>query len=384
MSPSTRRIGVIRGDGIGPEIVEAALAVVRAALGREWSEIVTFVDVEAGAAHYKATGRSIEPRDLEHMSTGELATVLKGPVGLPDVRAADGTEAGLLGGILRSGLDAYANIRPIRLLPGVASALHDPGDIDYVIVRENTEGLYASRGSGAVTHWAASDALLMTRPGVERIAHKAFRVAAGREGAPLDGVRRVTCVDKSNVLRSYAFFRAIVREVAASYPDIELDYLYVDAAAAALVAEPGRFDVLVTENFLGDILSDLGAATVGGLGMCPSGNIGVERAYFEPIHGSAPTIAGQDLATRWDRCSRRRCSSSTSASGRRRGVCGRPSKPRSGTAISSSVPARRWAARWPRRRPSSAASRLPQPTEARRAFSRAMTFQPGSTRRMGT
>ena len=117
-----------------------------------------------------------------------------------------------------------------------------------------------------------------------------------RNGAPLDGVRRVTCVDKSNVLKSMAFFRRIFDEIAAQYPEIETSYLYSDAAAQALVMDPPRFDVLVMENFLGDLLSDLGGATIGGIGMCPSGNLGDQLAYFEPVHGSAPSLTGLDRA----------------------------------------------------------------------------------------
>lgn len=185
----------------------------------------------------------------------------------------------------------------MRLLPGVsAPTTHRPEDIDYVIVRENTEGLYLSRGRGVRNERAASDQLLLTRKGVERVVRRAFALARGRNGAPADGVRRVTCVDKANVLRSFAFFRDVFDEVAASHPDVEAEHLHADAAAAALVAHPARFDVLVMENLLGDILSDLGAATVGGLGMCPSANLGDTAAYFEPIHGSAPDIAGTGAA----------------------------------------------------------------------------------------
>lgn len=253
--------------------------------------------IDAGAEHHRRTGANLAPETLARMQAGTFAAILKGPVGLPSVRLPDGTEAGLLGGVLRNGLDAYANVRPVRLLPGVASPLkRAPGEIDYVIVRENTEGLYASRGRGVANHWAASDVLFMTRPGVERVVRYAFELARRRGGAPLDRVHRVTCVDKSNVLRSFAFFRDIFTEIAREYPDIEADYLYADATAQAMVLDPRRFDVLVMENLLGDILSDLGGGTVGGIGSCPSGNIGDRLAYFEPVHGSAPTIAGKDLA----------------------------------------------------------------------------------------
>lgn len=285
---------VIPGDGIGPELVAGALEVLeRAAALDGFAYAVT--TVEAGAGAYRKTGRALPPDALERLRAAD--GVLKGPVGLPGVRHPDGTEAGLLGGLLRLGLDTFANVRPIRLLPGVRGATrHGAGEIDYVIVRENTEGLYLSRGAGAATPHAASDQLMITRVGTERVVRYAFDLARARSGSPQDGVRRVTCVDKSNVLRSYALFRRVFDEVAAEYPDIEAEHLYADAAAHDLVTRPQAFDVVVTENFLGDILSDLGAATVGGLGMCGSINAGTDAAYAEPVHGSAPDIAGRGLA----------------------------------------------------------------------------------------
>lgn len=287
------RVVVIAGDGIGPEVTAAALAVLTAAQDGFALDIEPHV---AGAGHYRETGRAMDDATLAACRAAD--GVLKGPVGDPAVRAPDGTEAGTLGGILRPGLDAYANVRPVRLYPGVTSALRGvaAGGIDYVIVRENTEGLYASRGKGTVTEHGVTDYMTMSRTGITRVVRKAFAVAAGRSGAPADGARRVTCVDKANVLRGFALFREIFDAVAAEHPGIEADHLYADAAAAALVERPGTFDVLVTENFVGDILSDLGAATVGGLGMGPSGNIGEASAYFEPVHGSANGLAGSDRA----------------------------------------------------------------------------------------
>lgn len=295
-SGSTRyRIAVIRGDGIGPELVDSAIEVLSAVAARENLHL-DFTTEPGGAGTYREVGSAMPPEVLARLRT-DYDAILKGPVGLPDVRHPDGTEAGLLGGILRLGLDTYANVRPIRLLPGVRTPVRfAAGEIDYVIVRENTEGLYLSRGAGVANERAAADQLMVTREGCERIIRFAFELARTRRGAPADGRRRVTCVDKSNVLRSFAFFRRVYDEVAEEYPDIERDYRYSDAAAHDLVADPGHFDVVVTENFLGDLLSDLGAATVGGLGMCPSANIGQTASYFEPIHGSAPGIAGQDRA----------------------------------------------------------------------------------------
>jgi isocitrate/isopropylmalate dehydrogenase len=288
-------IGVIPGDGIGPELMDSAMEVMSAAAGRTDLDL-DFTMEQGGAACYLEYGAPLAPGVLDRIRT-EYAAVIKGPVGLPQVRLPSGVEAGLLGGVLRGGLDLFANVRPIRLMAGVSTPTsYQPGDVDYVIVRENTEGLYLSRNLGVGNDRAVSDQLLMTREGVERVVRYAFELAERRHGAPSDAVRRVTCVDKSNVLRSYAFFRRIFTEVAAEFPGIEADYRYADAAAHDLVASPGHFDVLVMENFLGDILSDLGAATVGGLGMCASGNIGAAAAYFEPIHGSAPSLAGLDHA----------------------------------------------------------------------------------------
>ncbi len=285
----SHRVVVIKGDGIGPELVDAALEVLDAA--REALGFGLEIDLrEGGAGLYRKSGVSLAPESFEAIKAADAA--MKGPVGLPGVRLPDGTEAGLLGGILRIGLDAYANVRPVRLLPGVEAPLKaKAGEIDYVIVRENTEGLYLSRGKGVGTSEAMADTLLVTRKGVERVARYAFELARRRNGA-----KQVTCVDKANVLASLAFFRRVFDEVGETYPDIRREHLYADAAAQALVLEPQRFDVLVMENFLGDILSDLGGATVGGIGLCPSGNIGDKHAYFEPIHGSAPDIAGQDKA----------------------------------------------------------------------------------------
>jgi 3-isopropylmalate dehydrogenase len=292
----TYSIVVLKGDGIGPEIIDAALQVLQAAAKRAGTFHLDFHFHPAGAACYRQTGVNMSPETFAACQAADA--VLKGPMGLPDVRRADGTEAGLLGGVLRNGLDLYANVRPVRLFPEVRSALAGKtvGDINYVIVRENTEGAYFSRGRGEVTPEGVRDMIVITRAGTERIVRFAFELARARRGAPRSGRKRVTCVDKSNVLRSFALFRQVFTEVGEAYPDIEKDYLYADAAAQALVLWPERFDVMVCENFLGDLLSDLGAATAGGLGFCPGANLGAKRAVFETTHGSAPSLAGQDKA----------------------------------------------------------------------------------------
>jgi isocitrate/isopropylmalate dehydrogenase len=294
MSERSYPVAVIPGDGIGPELTDAALTVLSAAADG-FGFHLELTELSGGARAYQRDGTAMTPEAVD--AVRRARATLKGPVGLPDVRLPDGTEAGLLGGVLRNGLDLYANVRPVELLPGITSRLRaEPGSIDYVIVRENTEGLYLARGRGTGNSRAMTDTLLVTREGCERIARFAFELARRRHGAPADRVRRVTLVDKANVLASMYFFRQVFLEVAEGYPDISAECLYVDAAAQALVMRPEEFDVLVTENMFGDILSDLGGGTVGGIAMCPSGNIGDAAAYFEPIHGSAPSLAGRAVA----------------------------------------------------------------------------------------
>ena len=289
------RIAVLAGDGIGPEVVAEALKVLRAVAVPGRLELA-FEELEAGAGCYGRTGEELPRETLDGCRAADA--ILFGAAGLPEVRFPDGTEiAPQL--TLRIALDLYAGLRPIRLHPGVPTPLRlgDRERIDYVILRENTEGLYASRGAGVlVGGHVATDTLVVTRPGVLRICRQAFELARRRRGAPRDGVRRVTLVDKANVLRSYAFFRALFDEVAVDYPDVQAEHAYVDAMTMYLVQRPGHYDVVVAENMFGDILSDLAAATVGGLGMAPSGDIGDHYALFQPSHGTAPDIAGKGVA----------------------------------------------------------------------------------------
>jgi len=293
----TYQIVVLSGDGIGPEIVDGTLQVLETLQNQVGRFRLEYKFCEAGAACYQHTGENISAQTLEAIEKADAT--FKGATGLPDVRRPDGTEAGMLGGVLRNGFDLYANLRPIRLFPNTATPLKNKAadSIDYYFLRENTEGLYLSRGVGIVTSEAVADTLMVTRKGCERISRFAFKLAQEKKrGAPQDGKRRVTLIDKSNVLRSFAFFREIFLNVARKTPEIEAECLYADAAAAALVTRPEHFQVVVTENMFGDILSDLSGATVGGLGMCPSANIGDRLAYFEPIHGTAPDIAGKGIA----------------------------------------------------------------------------------------
>ncbi|MSQ57493.1 MAG: isocitrate/isopropylmalate dehydrogenase family protein [Limnohabitans sp.] len=289
-------IAVIKGDGIGPEVCTAAITVLQAVPGL--ASKLDFCEYPAGAEHYRLTGDACPKATFDACKAAHA--ILHGAAGLPGVTYPDGTEAGLDFGLkLRFELDLYANLRPIKLHPGIVSPLRhfSPGQIDYLVLRENTEGMYASRSGGTILRdEIATDTMLITRKGIERITRRAFELARMRNGALRDGKRRVTLCDKANVLRSYAFFRKVFNEVAASYPDIETDYAYVDAMTVYLVERPDFYDVIVAENLFGDIISDLAAGTVGGMGMSPSGETGDDHGFFQASHGSAPTIAGKNIA----------------------------------------------------------------------------------------
>jgi len=289
-------IATIEGDGIGPEVCQSAVAVLKQACG---ADLLSFSHYDGGAKHYVRAGQVLP--DDTYAACQAADAILHGAAGLPGVTYADGTEVGNdLHLQLRFRLDLYANVRPIRLYPGAASPLKyvEPGQIDYVIVRENTEGLYASRGAGIVLRdELATDTLVVTRAGVERVARFSFELARQRSGAPRDGKRRVTVCDKANILRSYAFFRRVCNEVATGYPDVDIDYAYADAITVHLLKRPDYYDVIVAENLFGDIISDLGAATVGGMGLSPSAELGDRHGLFQGAHGSAPDIAGQNAAS---------------------------------------------------------------------------------------
>ncbi len=288
------RIAVMPGDGIGSEVIDAALTVLEAVIGNDAGFALDFEHLAAGAGAWRDTGTAMSEQTFERAKAADA--VLLGAMGLPDVRYADGTEiAPQLD--LRFRLGLYAGVRPVRALPGGARPLADPrgAEIDLVIVRESTEGLFASRGKGVVEDdRVARDTMVITRDICERLFDASFRLAARRKAR--GGRGKVTCVDKSNVFASMAFFRKVFDERAARYPDLEAAHHYVDAAALDLVRKPWEFDVMVTENMFGDILSDLTAALVGGMGMAPSADIGDGHGVFQPAHGSAPDIAGRGIA----------------------------------------------------------------------------------------
>lgn len=292
---SAFKIAVFPGDGIGIEVMNAAIAVLKAAQNRVGGfALDTDETLSGGAGAYRDTGVALSDEALQKAQNADA--ILFGAMGLPDVRYADGTEiAPQLD--MRFAFELYAGVRPIRALPGGAQILSDPraANIDLVIIRESTEGLFASRGKGRVENdSAARDTMLITRSVCERLFDFSFRLAERRKAQGRPG--RVTCVDKANVFVSMAFFRKIFDERAARFPQIESRHHYIDATALDLVRRPWDFDVLVTENMFGDIISDLGAALIGGMGMAPSADIGDKHGLFQPAHGSAPDIAGQGLA----------------------------------------------------------------------------------------
>jgi 3-isopropylmalate dehydrogenase len=284
---------VLPGDGIGVDVVDATLPLLDKAASRHGFTL-RFRSHAAGALHYKATGESLPERTFEAARAADA--MFFGAMGWPEIRYPDGTEiAPQLD--LRFRLDLYAGVRPVRAIPGTPLPLSDPRarDIDLVVVRESTEGLFASRGKGVVIDdREARDTMVITRAGCERVHGFAFRLAARRKARGRPG--RVTCVDKANVFVSMAFFRKVFDEVAARHPHIDARHHYIDATALDLIRKPWEFDVLVTENMFGDIISDETAALVGGMGMAPSGDIGDGHGLFQPCHGSAPDIAGQGKA----------------------------------------------------------------------------------------
>ncbi len=290
-------IAVLPGDGIGPEVTTAAVRVVKQVLQNLPELKVRLTSYEAGAEHYRRTGCALPESVLKECLAADA--VLLAAIGLPDVRQKDGTEVQpemMVG--LRRALQLHSAVRPVKLYPGVQSPLRtiDAG-IDFVILRENLEGLFASYGGGAIVgDTVATDTVVITREGTRRVVDYAFRLAKRRRGRPSDGRRVVTCVDKANVFRSFALFRKVFLEVAQEHPEIQAEATYVDAMSLYMVQNPAAYDVLVMENQFGDILSDLGAGIVGGLGLAPSAEIGDDHALFQPSHGSAPQLAGKNAA----------------------------------------------------------------------------------------
>jgi 3-isopropylmalate dehydrogenase len=283
------QIAVLPGDGIGPEVMTEAVKVLDAVALQLETVRFDLAEHAVGAAEYLRHGNPLPDAAFEASRAADA--VLLGAMGLPEVRWPDGRE--MTPQIdLRERLDLYAGLRPVRLYHVNDTPLKrfGPGEIDLLIVRENTEGLFSARLSSANSNGEeVRDVLRVTRRGAERVCRVAFEHARRRR-------RRCALVDKANVLPSMVFFRSVFDAVARDYPDVEASHVYVDAMALYLVRRPDAFDVLVTENMFGDILSDLAAGLVGGMGMAPSADLGVECAVFQPAHGSAPDIAGRGIA----------------------------------------------------------------------------------------
>lgn len=290
----TFNIAVFSGDGIGPEITPPCLEILNLACKKAGGLELNYIDLPAGAALYRDTGESFP--ESSQKAAREADAILLSCMGLPSVRYPDGTEVSPQID-LRMQLGLYAGVRPVRLVPGLQLPLasEKAKDIDLVLIRESTEGLFASHGKGTVENdQIAKDTMVITREVSERLFDFAFKLAAHRKQNGSEG--KVTCIDKANVFQSLAFFRKIFDEQAKLNPEIIADHSYVDAMALNLVRHPWAFDVMVTENMFGDILSDLGAALMGGMGMAPSADIGDNHAVFQPCHGSAPDIVGEGKA----------------------------------------------------------------------------------------
>ena len=296
--PSARsrelRIAAFHGDGIGPEVMAPTVELLRQVC-RTAGCAIGFEDVPAGAGHYARFGEALPPSSLEAARGSDA--ILLSAMGLPDVRYPDGTEISPQID-LRMVLGLYAGLRPVMVFDGQPCPLADPRarQIDFALIRESTEGLFFSHGKGEVRNdREARETLRITRGTSERLFDFAFDLARQRREQDR-GAGRVTCVDKANVFQAFAFFRRIFRERASQHLGIAADVAYVDATALSMVQRPWEFDVLVTENMFGDILSDLGAGLMGGLGFAPSADIGDDHAVFQPCHGSAPDIAGMGWA----------------------------------------------------------------------------------------
>ncbi len=281
------RLAVIAGDGIGPEVVTEAVRILDTVLpGVEKTEY------DLGARRYHATGETLPDTVIDELRVHDA--ILLGAIGDPSVPSGV-LERGLLLR-LRFELDHHVNLRPARLFPGVTSPLSGDRDIDFVVVREGTEGPYTGNG-GAIrvgtAQEVATEVSVNTAFGVRRVVRDAFGRARQRRN-------HLTLVHKTNVLTfAGALWWRTVQEIAAQYPEVEVAYQHVDAATIHLVTDPGRFDVIVTDNLFGDIITDLAAAVCGGIGLAASGNIDATRtnpSMFEPVHGSAPDIAGQGIA----------------------------------------------------------------------------------------
>lgn len=282
------KLAVIGGDGIGPEVTAEALKVLHAV-----RDDITITEYDLGATRYLKNGELLTDADLA--SLREHDAILLGAIGAPGAVPPGVLERGLLLK-MRFALDHHVNLRPAKLFPTATSPLANPGNIDFVVVREGTEGLYCGNGGvlrEGTEHEVASEVSQNTRFGVERVVRDAFSRAQARR-------KHLTLVHKTNVLvNAGSLWQRTVDEVAQEFPEVTVEYNHIDAATIYMVTDPGRYDVIVTDNLFGDILTDLAGAVTGGIGLAASGNIdatGKNPSMFEPVHGSAPDIAGQGIA----------------------------------------------------------------------------------------
>jgi 3-isopropylmalate dehydrogenase len=286
------KIAVIGGDGIGPEVTAIALEAIRRVTAGSGVEFKT-TEFDLGARRYLATGETLTDADLDSLKNHDA--ILLGAIGDPKIPSGVLERQLLLK--LRFTFDHYVNLRPTKLYPGVVSPLAEPGNVDFVVVREGTEGPYVGNG-GAIRvgtpNEVANEVSVNTAFGVERLVRHAFELASTRDR------KKVTLVHKNNVLVHAGWlWQNTVNRVAEEFPAIKHDYLHIDAATIFMVTDPERFDVIVTDNLFGDIITDLAAAIGGGIGLGASGNINPEGTFpsmFEPVHGSAPDIAGKNIA----------------------------------------------------------------------------------------
>jgi 3-isopropylmalate dehydrogenase len=279
------RVAVIAGDGIGPEVIDAAIPVLERAAARHGFAL-SLERLPYSADHFLKTGETLPDHAFAHLRD-DVDAILLGALGDPRVPGNEHARDILLG--LRFRLDLYINFRPVQLLHPDLTPLRATGPIDFVIFRENTEGVYLGRGRISGDEFIAEE--VNTATGVERIIRAAFVWAAAH------GKTRVTMSDKSNAVPAHKIWQEKFKTIAAEYPGIQVEHRFVDALAMELVRDPGRFQVIVTNNLYGDILSDLGAGLVGGLGLAASANLHPGRVgLFEPVHGSAPPLAGKGVA----------------------------------------------------------------------------------------
>jgi len=281
----SHRVAVIAGDGIGPEVIDAAIPVLERTAARHGFAL-SLERLPYSADHYLKTGETLPDQAFAHLRD-EVDAILLGAIGDPRVPGNEHARDILLG--LRFRLDLYINFRPVQLLHPDLTPLRVTGAIDFVIFRENTEGVYLGRGRITGDEFIAEE--INTATGVARIIRAAFAWATAH------GKTRVTMSDKSNAVPAHRIWQEQFKTIAAQYPGIQVEHRFVDALAMELVRDPGRFQVIVTNNLYGDILSDLGAGLVGGLGLAASANLHPGRAgLFEPVHGSAPPLAGKGVA----------------------------------------------------------------------------------------